>query len=162
MYFSKAGTSTGTVYINAAHVSVSTLLTLPIVSDGTNTYECHLQLTDDPSSTTLNPNQTIGIRYSHSINGGEWEGFTKNGSGTESTADLNVTMTAAQIYLLRIELDKTKTEARFYVDGNMVGRVNSNMPSAASFGPRIILLKSAGTTAREVKVFNFSQKVVMP
>lgn len=143
--FSK--TITSPVYIGGAHIATEGTISVPTLSDGTQTYTVALQLTASPTSASITPNNTIGIRYSSGINSGKFEGFTKNNAGTESTVDLGVTVAATTPYLLRIEIDKQKTEARFYVDGVMAGRVTTNLPNSGSAGPREIIGKTNGTTA---------------
>ena len=122
------------------------------MSDGTQTYSAGLQITASPTLATFAPNNTVGIRYSSGINSGKWQGFSKDNAGTESTADLGITVAANTVYSLRIELDKQNSEVRFYVDGVMSGRVNAKMPTAGAAGVREVIVKSAGTTASTFNV----------
>jgi hypothetical protein len=141
----------------SAHQYAEGYISIPTLSDGTETFTAELQITNAPSSASLEPNNTIGIRYSHSIAGGNWELFSQDNSGAEGTPDdLDVAVTANALYKLRIEIDKSKTEARAYINGAYVGRVTTNMPNSVVCGARVILLKSAGTTARTLNVHSFS------
>ena len=71
----------------SAHIVTSTLLHLPNLSVGTNTFTSQFALIPSPSSTTLAVNNSVGIRYSHGINSGKFEGFSRDNGGTESTID---------------------------------------------------------------------------
>ena len=141
-------TITTPVYYSGSHISCEGTVSIPTLSDGTETFSAGVQVTTSPTSATFAPNNTIGIRYTHGTNSGKWQGFTKDNAGTESTADLGVTVAANTVYSLRIELDKQNAEARFYLDGVMAGRVTANLPTAGAAGARTVMVKSAGTTSR--------------
>ena len=135
-----------------AHCEIS----IPTLSDGTNTYTFQFAVTNGASGTTLAANNTIGIRYSNGINSGKFEGFTRNNAGTESTVDLGTTVSTSTLYHLTIEINKALTEARFYVNGSYSGRVTTNLPtSGTTCGARTIIVKSAGTTSRSVWIHSF-------
>ena len=109
-----------------------------------------------PSSTTLAVNNSIGIRYSHGINSGKFEGFTRSTSGTESTVDLGTTVAANTNYKLRVSIDKSIGEVRFYVNDAYAGRVTTNLPSAVAVGSRAIIVKSVGTTDRTALIARYT------
>lgn len=132
-------------YFGSAHIYSEFFVSLPQLSDGTNTFTATWQITDTPSSSTVIPNNTVGIRYSHSINSGKFEGFSKDNTGTESPVDLGVTVATDQLYTLRIEIDKSNSEVRFYIDGVMCGRVTSNMPNSVGVSPRVLMIKTVGS-----------------
>lgn len=140
----------------SAHNYVEALVSIPTLSDGSNTFTAEVQITNSHTSTTLENNNAIGIRYSDGINGGEWELFSQDNSAGEDVADSGVAVAAATLYKLRIEIDKSNTEARGYINDVYIGKVESNMPNAVILGSRVILLKSVGTTARTLNVHSFS------
>lgn len=152
--------NTYTTYADA-HIFVECQLFFPTLSDGTETYTTEVQLSSSGTSTTLEPNNTIGVRYSNGINSGKWELFTQSNTGTEAVADLGVTVSANTVYKIRIELDKANAEARAYINGSYAGRVSSNVTATACAG-RIIHLKSAGTTARTANVIRLSSGSIYP
>jgi hypothetical protein len=140
-----------------AHIYVEAIITLPVLSDGTDTYTTEIQIHPNPDgSSVLEINNMFGVRYSHGINSGEWELFTQGTAGAESVADLNVAVAANTIYKIRLELDKSKTEVRAYINGVFAGRVTGNIPDNSACGARIVHLKSVGTTARTLNVHSFS------
>lgn len=135
-------------FFSAAHIIASTSVYFPTLSDGTHTYTFSFGLVPSPSSTTLNVNNSVTIQYTHGTNSGKFLGVSRDNAGSQSTVDLGVTVAANTLYTLTVCFDKALSEARFYVDGVMAGRVTGNMPSAVAVGERIIMVKSAGATAR--------------
>ena len=149
-------------YLGNSHIFAEFLTAVQTLSDGTETFETGWQITADPASTSVVANNTVGIRYTHSTNSGKFQGYSRDNAGSESTVDLGVTVTGTQMYVLRIEIDKARAEVRFYVDGVMSGRVTGNMPTANPVGARAILLKSAGTTARQCRVITMCAGAIHP
>jgi hypothetical protein len=160
LYFSK--TVLNPTFYSSAYMVASTVVYIPTLSDGTQTYTFQFGLVPSPSSTTLAVNNSIGIRYSNGINSGKWEGFTRNNAGTESTADLGTTVAVDTKYILTVVVDKAKTEARFFVNGNYAGRVTTNLPNNVAVGTRAIIVKSAGTTSRTVTIPTYTFYTVYP
>jgi hypothetical protein len=161
VYFTKNSQTFGS--FSSSHGYADFVLNIPTLSDGTNTFETNIQITTSPLSTSLTPNNTIGIRYTDSVNSGKFQAFCKDNAGSESTGvDLGVTVTAGQIYKIRIEVDKAKTEARFYIDSVFAGRVTTNMPNDGAFGARVVILKSAGATERTTRVHSMSAGAIYP
>lgn len=146
----------------SAHQYAETLVSIPTLSDGTETFTSELQITETPTSSSMEPNNTIGIRYSHGINSGKWELFSQDNAGAESVADLGITVATNTLYKLRIEVDKSKTEARAYINDVYVGRVTGSMPNSVVCGARTLLIKSAGTTSRNLRVHTFSAGSIYP
>lgn len=140
----------------SAHLFTEATISIPTLSDGTDTYAAEVQITSDAFPNALESNNTIGVRYSHSINGGDWELFTQDAGGSESVTDLNVAVAINTHYKIRIEVDKSNTEARVYINGVFAGRVTGTFPAADEVAARIVMLKSAGTAARTLLVYNFS------
>jgi len=159
-YFPKGGSTFGA--FGASHIFAETYVQFEDLSDGTNTYTSELQLAETTVSTALENNNMIGIRYSDGINSGKFELFSQSNTGTESVADLGVTVAADTRYKLRIEVDKSRTEARAYVNGAYAGRVTGTFPNATAAGARIVHLKSLGATARVLKIHSFSAGAIYP
>lgn len=147
-YVSISKTLTTPVWFSGSHIAVHSNVSVPVLSDGTNTFTVGVQITATPTSTSFAANNTVGIRYSNGINSGKWEGFSKDNSGSETTVDLGITVVAGTLYVLRVELNKENTEVRFYLNGVMSGRITANLPSSVAVAPRWVIIKNAGTTAR--------------
>lgn len=154
MYF--ADSLINPTYFGAAHIDTAQNVYFDNLSNGTQTYTYQFGIVPTPSSTTLAVNNSVGIRYSHGINSGKFEGFTRNNSGTESTVDLGVTVAANTNYTLRVAIDKSLSEVRFYVNNAYAGRVTSNLPNAVATGSRAIIVKSVGTTDRTALVSRYT------
>lgn len=60
-----------------------------------------------------------------------------------------MTVAAATIYKLRIEVDATASQAVFYINGSVVATITSNIPSGAAqvIGAGIAAVRTAGTAA---------------
>lgn len=153
LYFSK--TVLNPTAYTSAYISTSCWVYFPTLSDGTQTYTFQFGFVPSPNSTTLAVNNSVAIRYSSAINGGEWEGFTRNNAGSETTADLNVAVAANTLYLLTVEYDKAGTEARFYVNGAYCGRSTATLPNAVGVGSRAGIFKTAGSTNRTAQIASY-------
>jgi hypothetical protein len=160
MYMPKTNTSFS--YFGSAHIATEALVSIPVVSNGTETFAFELKLSATPAGGSLEENNMFGIRYSHSINSGEWELFSQSNTGTETVCDLNVAVTADVLYKIRIEVDKANSEARAYVNDSYAGRVTATMPNGTAISASVMLLKSAGSTARTVRVHNLSASAIYP
>lgn len=143
-------------FFSNAHIWSDFFISIPTLSDGTNTFTIAAQITTNVSSTSETANNTVGIRYGSAVNSGKFQGFSRDNAGAESTVDLGATVAANTLYRLRVEIDKSRTEVRFYVDGVMAGRVTGNMPNAVVAGTRIVILKTVGTTARTLNLHAMS------
>ena len=150
LYLSK--TVLNPTQFGSAHLVCSCLVNIPTLSDGTNTYTFQFGFIPSPTSNTLAVNNSVCIRYTHGTNSGKWQGFSRDNAGTESTADLGTTVATGTNYLLTIGFDKSRSEARFYINGVYSGRVTGNMPNATATGVRAIIIKTAGTTSRNAVI----------
>ena len=138
-----------------AHLCASFYISIPTLSDGTDTFSTEFQITNSPTGTTETANNTVGVRYTHTVNSGKFQGFSRDNSGSEAsggTVDLGVTVVAGDLYEIRMEHNKANTETRFYINGVFCGVVTGNMPTTAVCAPRVVLIKSAGSTARTVNI----------
>ena len=139
-------------FYGASHIIVSCNMYLPVLSDGTDTYTFSFGIVPSPNSATLDVNNNIVIKYSHGLNSGKFLGVSRNNAGTESTVDLGVTVAINTVYSLAVCFDKAISEARFYIDGVMCGRVTGSMPNGVAVGERAFVIKSAGTTERVARL----------
>ncbi len=149
-------------YASENHITGEWLVSIPTLSDATDSFDIYCHFLQNPAAGTANPNNSFGFRYSHGANGGEWYGFSKDNGGTTTTVDLNRAVTAGAINNLRLEMDKSKTEIRFYIDGNYAGRITANLPSSSSYAMRSAIFKGVGTTSRSLNTHRMSFRVVTP
>lgn len=139
-------------FYGSCHLYASARLLATTVSDGTDTYRMQFRLTGTPTTVADNHNNAVGIRYSHGINSGKWECFTRDNAGAESVLDSGVTFAVNTEYVLSVSFNKARTEACFYINGAMVGRITTNMPNAVAVGTQALMLKSLGITSRTMGV----------
>ena len=149
-------TLTGFSYYGDAHIYTEWTVSIDNLSDGSQTYECNVGLFTSSALTTLNSNNSVGIRYTHGKNSGKWQLFSRDNAGAETTADSGVTVAVTTLYVLRVEMNKARSEARYYIDGAYVGRITANMPTTTTYGSRACIVKSVGTTARLLKTYRAS------
>lgn len=152
-------------YHGNGHFYFDAVWQVATLSDASDTYFVLQTLEPSPAGTVAGgaPNAgAIGIRYSHGNNAGKLEGFSKSSGGAESVVDLGVTVAASTTYFTRIELNKENTEARFYVNGLAKGRVSSNLPTAQSFGTRLMMQKTVGTGSRGMRYISMRTGAIYP
>lgn len=161
--FTLGTTSTGSCYMSHKTINRpyslsemtmfgTTTISIPTLSDATNRFSVNFSFDSNPGNNLIN-NNSILIRYSDNLNGGNWQGVSRSNTGVESTVDLGVVVNAAQVYRLEIHIDKALSQAMFYVDGLYRGKVTTNLPIASqSVGPRLLMLKSTGTTSRTMNI----------
>jgi len=114
------------------------------------------------TSSTVTGNNSCGITYSNGVNSGKFQLYSQDNAGASTTADSGVTVAAGTLYKLRVEINKARDEIRYYINGAMVGRITANMPQADVCGSRAIILKSAGTTARNLYVHSMNAGAIYP
>lgn len=148
------------------HLAAFGQIYVPTLSTSGQRFTAQISLTPSANGSTLAVNSSVGIRYSDNVNGGEWEVFTRNSGGTETTGDSNIAVAANTVYTCAIYVDKSLTEARFFItDGtnNYVTRIAATMPaSTALAGVRVIGIASVGTTSKQVAVANIGGYIIQP
>ena len=161
IYIPKSSATMGEFGTN--HNYVTSLVSLEDLSTSTQRYTAQVSITGVNSTASLNDNQSLGIRYSDDVNSGNWQLFTRNSSGTETTADSGVTVAADTPYLLGVFLDKSNSEARYYINNVMVGRITTNLGNSGNgLGFKAVIVKSVGTTARLFYVHNARTGAINP
>ncbi len=140
-----------TTAFGSGHLSAWAWVYIPTLSTSAQRFMTQLSITASANGTTLNVNNSVGIRHDDNTNTGKWQVFSRDNGGTETTADSGITVAANTLYMLRIFVDKARTEARFSItDGtnSYVGRIAANLPNAVTCGVRLGAFKSVGTTSR--------------
>lgn len=151
------------VELVTAHVFAEATISLPTLSTVAETFTSEFQISSAVQNTTLESNNTFGVRYSNGINSGKWEFFCQDNAGSEGTpVDLGVTVTAGVIYRIRIEVDKSKTECRAYINGVYCGRITTPLPNNVQVGVRVVHVKSNGSTARTLKCHSMQAGAIYP
>lgn len=129
---------------------------LPILSDGTETYESAVGWLGHQSLWSF---MTLGFHYTHSNNGGRWETRTRkfDNSANMTVKDTGVPVVAGQWYKMGIEVNGFTNTIYFYIDDVLVATHTSaeNIPVPNSTNNNQYnygIAKQAGTTARVMDV----------
>ena len=155
-------TITTMAYFGSVHMYAEGFVSIPTLSDGSQTFEVNIGFFPTSVTVSLNSANNVGIRYTHGTNSGKFQAYTRDNSSAESTADTGVTVTAGQVYVLRVELNKDLSEARYYIDGVMVARITGNMPTAGATAARAAIVKSVGTTERQFYIHRLTAGAIWP
>lgn len=146
IYFSK--NNNGFSFFGSAHIVIGFGLWLPAASSSGQRFTAQISLTNNPSGTAVNNNNSFGFRHSDNINSGVWQFFSRDNAGSETTATTGITATANAYLRGLLMIDKARTEERVFItDGTTTyqARNTGNLPSAVLCGARSILVKSVGT-----------------
>jgi hypothetical protein len=122
---------------------------LSALSDGTDTYTAMFGWFDTSSTS---PTDGAYIRYTHSVNSGNWQGITRSNS---SETPVNGSVAASTSWTkLGIQVAADGSSVEFFVDGVSIGTSSATIPTGAGreTGLRLGIIKSAGTTARTVSL----------
>lgn len=144
----------------AGHLSAWASVHIPTLSTSAQRFQTQLAITNAPSGTTARPNNTIGISAVDNENSGNWTLFSVDNAGASTTVDSGVAPVAGTVYFLQIFVDKSRTEARFFINGSYAGRVTANLPNAVVCGTRVGLFGTVGTSDREVRCSQIGGYVV--
>ncbi len=143
-------------WIGGSHIVARAFIrSTATLSDATNDYYYFLRIASNPSSGFFNQNNSLGLRYTHDVNSGKWEAYSRDNGGTDSVVDTGVTFAVDTDYELLVTLNKSNTEATFFINGVVVARITANLPTGVGCGPSQQLEKTAGTSARSVKCYRF-------
>lgn len=150
-------------YTGGAYVFTRAIVYSPsAVSDGTNNYYFFLRIADSPSSGFWDQANSFGLRYDSDVNGGDWQAYSRSSGGTDSVVDTNVPFAANTKYDLFVSMNKAWTEATYYINGVVVARITTNLPTADNLGASTQLEKQAGTSARSMRLWRFVTGGIMP
>jgi len=142
--------SPSSILLGAGQVAFTSILVVPTLSDGTNTFVVRSGLQDSASG---DGTDGVFFRYAHSVNSGRWELVCRS-NGTESTRDTGITVVAGTRYMLMLKVNATATSAQAFINGATVGTpLTTNIPTGAGRETGVngcSIVKSAGTTNRTV------------
>lgn len=151
--------SVATIFLGngAASSFVNGKLTTAI-SDGTETYTAWVGGWTNGVFTTVGaktaPPDGVFFRYTHSVNGGKWQGVVRNTGADTATCD---TTSAADtnFHSFEIIVNAAGTAEDFYIDGSLACSCAAAVSSNGVTPTPIAIIKSAGTTARLVSLDAF-------
>lgn len=121
---------------------------IPTASDGTNTFSVRFGFIDSGSAESTDG---VFFRYSHSVNGGNWQCVTRNNS---SETAINTSLTPTTWRDFRIEIAEDGSSAEFFSGGTSLGTISTNIPIASGreTGFGAVITKSLGTASRTLEL----------
>lgn len=133
-------------------LTYETLIRIPNVSDGTETYTTRFGFID---AVTGESTDGAFFRYTHSVNSGKFEIVTRK-AGAETAADSGTTVAANTWYKLKVVINAAANSVAFTINGTATSNspIATNVPNTSSnlFGFGNMILKSAGSTSRSIQV----------
>lgn len=160
LYFTK--TTENMAWVTGSHIVGKMHIKTPsVLSDNTNYYYVFLRLASLPSSGFWDQNNSLGIRYRHNVNNGYWQCYSRS-NNTDTVLDTGVLYEVDTEYDLMVTLNKSKTEATYFINGQVVGRISTNLPIPVALGPSNHLEKLAGNSARTMLVYRFMGAAIAP
>lgn len=146
-------------FFGAAELEAWAMIRIPVLSAATNRFTCGLQIRATVNGGTVYVNNTLSLDYDHDVVGGNWQLFSQSNSGVTESIDTGIPVEANKNYYLKIVINKARTEARFFINGEVEGVIQVNLPSSAAIGARCFLLRNgAGTIVRELHVMQLGAK----
>ncbi len=129
---------------------------LATLSDATNTYSIRLGFIDSVTGESVDG---IFLRYTHSVNGGEWECVSRNNSA-DVPQDTNVVAAAGTYITAEISVNAAATSATCSINGTVVGTfATAQIPQGANRvkGYGLMALRSVGTATFSAYDFDYSE-----
>ena len=150
-------------FAGSAHIVTKTTITTPAaLSTGAQRYYVRHILSASPASLLPNVNNSIGIRYRDDVTGSNWQCFTRSAGGSETTLDSGVAVQPSTMYDMAISLNKAGTEATFWINGIVVGRISSNLPQNTGLGAAIELGSLVGTATKDLFIHRLMAAAIAP
>ena len=121
--------SKSAILLSGGRLQYDSIVRINSLSDGTDTYELTIGLTDANGSTS--PYSGVYFYYTHTANTGNWIGRTKLGAGT-TDVNSSVAVTAGAWVRLSIVINAAASSMEFFVNGTSFGSSTTNLPTAAN------------------------------
>jgi len=162
MGFFYSKTTERMTFVGTAHIVGKMHIKTPsVLSDDTDTYYIFLRLAALPYTGFWDQNNSLGIRYRHNANNGYWQCYSRT-NNTDVVLDTGLLCAVDTEYDLTVTLNKSNTEATYFINGVVVGRITTNLPAPVSTGPSNHLEKLTGTSARSMLVYRFMGAAIAP
>ncbi len=160
LFYSK--TTENMAIVGGAHIVAKMHVKTPsVLGDENNIYYVFLRLAAMPYSGFWNQNNSLGIRYRFDENGGKWQCYSR-ANNTDVVVDTGIPFEVDTEYDMVVTLNKSNTEATYILNGQVVGRITTNLPAVVPLGPSNHLEKLSGTEARDLRVYRFMGAGIAP
>jgi hypothetical protein len=133
---------------------LETMVRIPTLSNATQRFSLRLGLIDSASADSTDG---VYFEYDDSLSA-NWRLCTANNAVRTKTNGADAVV-ASSTTMTRLAIVVTTTNADFFVNGLLSGSVTTNIPTTRSMGMGITLIKSIGTTARQVDIDMWHYKI---
>jgi hypothetical protein len=133
---------------NYGVLTFETRIKIPVLSVAAQRFACYIGLQNGITSA---PTDYIRFEYSDNLNSGKFLCVSCVG-GVTTTSDSLITAVADTWYIMQIVSNSDATSIAFYIDGNLVATITTNIPSAVYMHTVNQIIKSVGTTQRDLYV----------
>jgi hypothetical protein len=133
---------------NYGVLTFETLIKIPVLSVAAQRFACYMGLQNGITSA---PTDYIRFEHSDTINSGKFLCVSCVG-GVATTSDSLLTAAADTWYILKIVTNSNASSIAFYIDDNLVSTITTNIPSAVDLHTVAQIIKSVGTTQRDLYV----------
>jgi hypothetical protein len=140
---------TNQIILGGRYVGWESNLSTPTLSTAIEEFKVRAGLHNSITSTA--PSHGVYFEYDRATSGDFWICKTR-ASNVETSTVTTLPATAAVYRALRIEVNKTGTEVKFFADGVLIATHTTNIPLAGAIGPSYQIIKSVGTTSRSLNV----------
>lgn len=137
------GTNAGIMAFGDGETTSEMLIKLPLLSTGTERYTARIGFVQSASG---DPTNGPYFRYADNVNSGNWQLVSRSG-GVETVVNLNSGPLADTWVKLSVVVNTAASLVSFYIDGLLVGTINTNI-GATNIGCGFSIIKSVGTTPR--------------
>ena len=134
---------TGSIVISGGRWHLSAVLRLPTLADATEDYDVLFGAVN--SATTNAPGRGVWFAYRRALDGANWRAKAGDGLGVQD-ADTTIAVVAGDWYRLDIVIENGV--ATYFINGVQRAQISTAIPTTTAHGFALMILKSAGTTAR--------------
>lgn len=133
---------------NYGVLTFETRIKIPVLSVAAQRFACYIGLQNGITSA---PTDYIRFEHSDTINSGRYLCVSCVG-GVTTAVDSGVSVVADTWYILKIVTNSNASSIAFYIDGNLVSTITTNIPTTVEMNTVNQIIKSVGTTQRDMYV----------
>jgi hypothetical protein len=134
-------------------------INIPTLADATNDYIIRIGLCDNNPNSGTDCGNGVYFDYTRATSTNWQIAAAAGGTRTRNTGSTPVAA-ATGWHRFKMVVNSAATSVEYYIDGTDVGAITTNIPttSANAAEPSLTIIKTAGTTARTMKVDYFEYR----
>jgi hypothetical protein len=146
----------------SSHIIHRALVSLSDTSNSTDDFAIEIRV--GGANTVDSSINSVGLRYNHKINSGNWIVFSRDSGGSESASNSSIDVLPEVVYDVIICFDVAKSEARGYVNGQFAGVVTGNMPITGAVTSSVVIGRTGaiGTSVRSLRLHEMNTTLIHP